>query len=497
MTRRRTRASRSTTPPWSTGCCKPVPTTRPWASCACRWPSSCRAAASALERGGVHTPNHRWEMTAALCRLQAVLPGVDLQQRIEDWLAEGIDIDADGLYSERSPNYAVPRIEPVPAGYGRPARSCRPDRVGPPQPARPDRPHRPERAGGDRLLPTAGSERRLSSGAVPDAVPPLRRRRVHRLCLDGSGGVERPRCGRSGCRRPTVRGPPARERTSHRPHPSSRPERRLFAEVRLLRDRRGRAITTVLWRLRRAVHRAHRIGTGLQSDFPALAVGCGQPVTRCASRGSSSASARSGARASRSARRAPGCRNASPLPTTSRCPSSVAAPTGVTAWSTRAGSPRRCRSPSGTAISSNSPPRSSSLPRQDALELTAKFAGVATSYAFELCFRPGGEFGGVEQLGPDSYLLVEGEGSYRVGEDAIVFGPGGGSGPQQPAHYDPGEAYTFLSGTDALTWPRVYITGRTPGITQITLRGQSAYELPVSRHSPQNGRRERKRPGEA
>ena len=136
-------------------------------------------------------------------------------------------------------------------------------------------------------------------------------------------------------------------------------------------------------------------------------------------------------------------------------------------------------------------------PRQDALELTAEFAGVATSYAFELCFRPGGEFGGVEQLGPDSYLLVEGEGSYRVAEDAIVFGPGGGSGPQQPAQYDPGEAYTFLSGTDALTWPRVYITGRTPGITQITLRGQSAYELPVSRHSPQNGRRERKRPGEA
>jgi hypothetical protein len=72
------------------------------------------------------------------------------------------------------------------------------------------------------------------------------------------------------------------------------------------------------------------------------------------------------------------------------------------------------------------------------LELTAEFAGVATSYAFEHCFRPGGQFGGVEQLGPASYLLAEGEGCYRVGEDVIAFGPGGGSGPQQPAQYDPG-----------------------------------------------------------
>jgi hypothetical protein len=62
------------------------------------------------------------------------------------------------------------------------------------------------------------------------------------------------------------------------------------------------------------------------------------------------------------------------------------------------------------------------------LELTAEFAGVATSYAFEHCFRPGGQFGGVEQLGPASYLLAEGEGCYRVGEDVIAFAPGGGQG---------------------------------------------------------------------
>jgi hypothetical protein len=107
---------------------------------------------------------------------------------------------------------------------------------------------------------------------------------------------------------------------------------------------------------------------------------------------------------------------------------------------------------------------------EDSVTLDATFTGVATSYAFELAFRPGGELSGVQPLAePDCYVLVEGTGSYRVGDDVITFGPGGGSGPDQPAGYDPGEAYTFLGGTDACDGIRVYLTGQTPGSVALTL----------------------------
>ena len=65
------------------------------------------AATGSLLTGGVHTPNHRWELCAALARLHRSFPDDRLLDRIEEWLAEGVDIDAEGLYSERSANYAA------------------------------------------------------------------------------------------------------------------------------------------------------------------------------------------------------------------------------------------------------------------------------------------------------------------------------------------------------------------------------------------------------
>ncbi|MFK4101927.1 hypothetical protein ACI2L1_17980 [Streptomyces sp. NPDC019531] len=64
------------------------------------------AAADSLLTGGVHTPNHRWELSAALARLHRSFPDDRLLHRVEEWLAEGVDIDAEGLYSERSAVYA-------------------------------------------------------------------------------------------------------------------------------------------------------------------------------------------------------------------------------------------------------------------------------------------------------------------------------------------------------------------------------------------------------
>ena len=66
-----------------------------------------RSASQALVTGGVHTPNHRWEVSAALARLHELVPdGTRQLDRVEQWLAEGVDIDGDGQYSERSANYA-------------------------------------------------------------------------------------------------------------------------------------------------------------------------------------------------------------------------------------------------------------------------------------------------------------------------------------------------------------------------------------------------------
>ncbi|SKB00544.1 hypothetical protein SAMN06295879_3035 [Agreia bicolorata] len=69
-------------------------------------------AAPALATGGVHTPNHRWEVASALAGLNALWPDAKVRARAELWLAEGIDIDADGLYSERSGIYAAEVTNP-------------------------------------------------------------------------------------------------------------------------------------------------------------------------------------------------------------------------------------------------------------------------------------------------------------------------------------------------------------------------------------------------
>ena len=65
-----------------------------------------RKAGEALISGGVHTPNHRWAICAALARLNSIYPDTRYTERIKDWLGEGIYQDGDGHYPERSRNYS-------------------------------------------------------------------------------------------------------------------------------------------------------------------------------------------------------------------------------------------------------------------------------------------------------------------------------------------------------------------------------------------------------
>lgn len=62
----------------------------------------CDRAADMLAVSGVHTPNHRWVVSGVLAQAYRRTKRPEYREACLDWIGEGIDIDPDGQFSERS-----------------------------------------------------------------------------------------------------------------------------------------------------------------------------------------------------------------------------------------------------------------------------------------------------------------------------------------------------------------------------------------------------------
>jgi hypothetical protein len=445
-----------------------------------------RAAGPALAAGGVHTPNHRWELSAALARVHALFPDDRYPRRIEQWLAEGIDQYPGGQYSERSPTYAavvtnpslatLARLTGRPGLYAHIARNLALTL------------HQVEPNG---EVVTVHSRRQDQTEQRSIAGYWLAYRE---LALRGEGDEEL--AGRFAAmaadiqRRidelPPFEDPPG-DALAHvmdhpelaRPLPPSRPLPTRFthhdADTRTVRVRRGDRSATLFGGT--DLPTVHAIASGLSTNPTFLSFRNGAAILDAVRLSAQFFSlghfrAQSLERVGDGAWRLNARVRAAyhlPLPPQHRRPDGDYPLTDDGRFWSAMDFPHR--------------PKEYRTLRTEILvtesgtgfDIAFDVTESAVPLAVELAFREGGDLTGpgLEPVPgqPGTYQLVFGEAVYRVGDDEITVGPGNGKGPHQPPVVDPGERYTWLDGTLTPPGPRVLITGRSPFHHRLRCRG--------------------------
>ncbi|WP_405673557.1 hypothetical protein [Streptomyces sp. NBC_01530] len=434
------------------------------------------AATDGLLTGGVHTPNHRWELCAALARLHRSFPDDRLLARVEEWLAEGVDIDTEGLYSERSANYAAHVSNPSllllagilgrtdlldavernlaatldlirPDGTVETVHSRRQDQYHP-FPLAPYLPHY-------RLLAIRTGRGDFSRAAR----------------LAAAGGIDDPDLLAETLLTPDLC------RVLPEPVARTLPRDRYLTTARLAARASTTAHTVVYGGSDVPGHRRIRSGLACNPTFLRLFAGDAVLDAVRLSRGFFDMGPFRAAgmqRLADSSYRLTDTLTAAyyqPLPQDRRRDDGAYRMTDEGRFSAAMAFPDRPRDEVSQTV------RIDVDLRDDGADLRIDISGPRVPWALELTFRPGGVPDGAVPIGDARWCLTSGPMTYRAGADEIRVEAGveageplAGPDRSDVLRYDPGEEYTVVGGTDATTGNRVYVGGLGPHTLTVALR---------------------------
>ncbi|MGW2723200.1 hypothetical protein [Streptomyces sp. NPDC001492] len=437
------------------------------------------AATGPLLTGGVHTPNHRWELSAALARLHRSLPDARLLARAEEWLAEGVDIDADGLYSERSAVYAA--IVTNPALLLLAEVLGRTDLV--------DAVERNLTATLDLIRPDGTVETvhsRRQDQRQPFALWPYLPH--YRLLAIRTGRGDFARAARlaaaDGIHDPDLLAQtlltPDLCRALPAPDPEKLPRDRYLPTARLAVHASATAHTVVYGGSDVPEHRRIRSGLACNPTFLRLFAGAAVLDAVRLSRVFFDLGPFRAADMERLAdhryRLTQTLTTAyyQPLPKDHRRDDGAYRLVDEGRFSAAMAFPDRPQD----EVSHTT--RVEVDLRDDGADLRIDISGPTVPWALELTFRPGGEPQGAVPLGDGRWCMTTEPVTYRVGDDeirveaAVETGePLAGPDRSDVLRYDPGQDYTVVGGTDATTGNRVYLGGHGPQTLTLTLRATS------------------------
>lgn len=437
------------------------------------------AATPSLLAGGVHTPNHRWELSAALARLHRSFPDARLLARAEEWLAEGVDIDAEGLYSERSAVYASIVTNPslllladvldradlrdaVERNLTATLDLIRPDGTVETVHSR-----RQDQRQSFALWPYLPQYRLL---AIRTGRGDLARA-AHSAAADG---IEDPDLLAQTLLTPDLCRPLPAPDTEQLPRDRYLPTARLAAHVS------ATAHTVVYGGSDVPEHRRVRSGLACNPTFLRLFAGDAVLDAVRLSRGFFDLGPFRAADMERLADnryRLTQTLTAAyyqPLPKDRRRHDGAYRLVDEGRFSAAMAFPDRPQD----EVSHTT--RVEVDLREDGADLRIDISGPSVPWALELTFRPGGEPQGAVPLGDGRWCLTTEPLTYRVGDDAIrveaaveTGEPLAGPDRSEVLRYDPGQDHTVVGGTDATTGNRVYLGGHGPQTLTLTLRATS------------------------